>query len=219
MKLRYYLQKLFGRLFNQPIIPTGKTVGYSLVRSERVNVQCGKHTLVYPPFFLRNVVLGDYSYIAKNSYATNLTVGKFCSIGPNFCCGLGLHPTNGISTSPMFYSTARQNGKTLCAKNTYEETRLTVIGNDVFIGANVTILDGVHIADGAVVGAGAVVTKDVPPYAVVGGVPAKIIKHRFDEQTIKKLLQIQWWNKGEKELKKIAQYEFDVQSYLNAQNI
>lgn len=209
MKLRYYIQKLFGKWLDKPIIPAGKTVGYSLVRSERANVQCGKYTKIYPPYFLHNVQLGDYSYIASNSHAANLTIGKFCSIGPNFCCGLGLHPTNGISTSPMFYSTACQNGKTLCYRNQFEESKQTIIGNDVFIGANVTVLDGVHIADGAIVGAGAVVTKDVPPYAIVGGVPAHIIRYRFDEETVKRMLETRWWNREEHELQEIADKFWD----------
>lgn len=214
MKLKYYLQKFFGKLFDNPIIPKGKTIGYSLVRSERANVQCGKYTKIYPPYFLHNVQLGDYSYIAANSHAANLTIGKFCSIGPNFCCGLGLHPTNGISTSPMFYSTACQNGKTLCYRNQSEESKQTIIGNDVFIGANVTIIDGITIGDGAIVGAGAVVTKDVPPYAIVGGVPAQIIRYRFDEATIEKLLQKNWWDWKESDLQKIADHFYDVEGFI-----
>lgn len=216
MKIRYYIQKLFGRWLDKPLIPNGKTIGYSLVRSERANTMLGANTKVYEPFFLHDVELGDYSYIAKNSTVNNCEIGKFCSIGPNFCCGLGIHPTNGLSTAPMFYSTAKQNGISLCEDNKIEESKRTKIGNDVFIGANVTILDGVTVADGAVIGAGAVVTKDIPPYAVAVGVPAKVVKYRFDEDTIKALLEKQWWNGIEDDLKKVERYFWDVEGFLGS---
>ena len=116
---------------------------------------------------------------------------------------MGLHPTNGISTAPMFYSTACQNGMTLCKENLYEESKHTIIGNDVFIGANVFVLDGVTIGDGAVVGAGAVVVHDVPPYAIVVGEPAKVIKYRFDQDTINNLLSTQWWNLPDEEITRV----------------
>lgn len=214
MKLKYYIQKLLGRWLDKPIIPTGKTVGYSLVRSERANTILGKYAKVYSPCFLHDVKLGDYSYIAKNCSISHCTVGKFCSIGPNFCCGLGIHPTNGISTAPMFYSTAKQNGMTLCKENKVKEAKQTLIGNDVFIGANVTVLDGVKIADGAVIGAGAVVVEDIPPYAIAVGVPAKVVKYRFDESTIQALLEKQWWNGTEEELKQVERNFWDVNVFI-----
>ena len=215
MSIKYYIQKLLGRWFDQPIIPEGKTTGYSLVRSEKINVEFGKHTKVIAPSFLHNVQLGDYSYIAKNPSVSNCVIGKFCSIGPNFCCGMGLHPTNGISTSPMFYSTAKQNGMTFCHENKIEETKQSTIGNDVFVGANVTLLDGVKIGDGAVIGAGAVVVDDIPPYAVAVGVPAKVVKYRFDEPTIKALLEKRWWDTSEEELQNVERNFWDVESFLN----
>lgn len=213
MSIKYHIQKLLGRWLDQPIIPVGKTTGYSLVRSEKANVEFGKNTRVVAPYFLHGVKLGDYSYIAKNSSVSNCVIGKFCSIGPNFSCGLGLHPTNGISTAPMFYSIARQNGMTLCKENKVEESKPTIIGNDVFIGANVTVLDGVRISDGVVIGAGAVVVDDIPPYAIAVGVPAKVVKYRFDESTVKALLEKQWWNGSEEELKKVERRFWDVESF------
>lgn len=212
MSIKYYIQKLLGLILDKPIIK--KTVGYSLVKSEKVNTKLAKYTNVVAPYFLHHVELGDYSYIARNANATNVKIGKFCSIGPNFCCGLGLHPTNGISTAPMFYSKAKQNGVSLVKEVIYEEQRQTIIGNDVFIGANVTIIDGVTIGDGAVVGAGAVVVKDIPPYAVAVGVPAKVIKYRFEQDIIYKLLQLKWWNWSEDELQKVADKEFNVLDFL-----
>ena len=214
MKLKYYIQKLLGVLLKTPIIPKGKTIGYSLTRSEKANTELGDNTAVYPPFFLHDVQMGSFSYIAKNCTICHCVIGKFCSIGPNFCCGLGIHPTNGVSTSPMFYSTLRQNGVTLCEENKIEETRQTVIGNDVFIGANVTVLDGVRIADGAVIGAGAVVVDDIPPYAIAVGVPAKVMKYRFNDATIEALLKKQWWNWPIENLKEVERHFDDVESFL-----
>ncbi len=214
-RFKYYLYKLFGGLFDTPVIPEGKTVGYSMNRSDRSRVKQGASTRVYPPFYLHEVELGDYSYIAKNSSISHCSIGKFCSIGPNFCCGLGIHPTNGISTSPMFYSTARQNGMTLCTENKVSESKKTFIGNDVFIGANVTVLDGVRIGDGAVIGAGAVVTKDIPPYAVAVGVPAEVKRYRFDEKTIAELLESRWWDKGIDEYKRVERFFWEPDKFLH----
>ncbi len=214
MKLTYYIQKWLGNLLNAPIIPKGKTVGYSLVRSEKANTHWGKCVKVYPPYFLHDVQLGDYSYVSKNSTISRCMIGKFCSIGPNFCCGLGIHPTNGISTAPMFYSTRKQNGMSFCVENKVAESKQTFIGNDVFIGANVTVLDGVKIADGAVIGAGAVVVDYIPPYAVAVGVPAKVVKFRFDEAVINALLEKQWWNGSEEELRRVELDFWDVDVFL-----
>ncbi len=214
MNIKYYIQKLFGRWLDQPVILRGKTTGYSLVRSEKANTVLGKNTKVTAPFFLHGVQLGDYSYISKNSTVSNCVIGKFCSIGPNFCCGMGTHPTNGVSTAPMFYSTKMQNGMTMCKENKVEESKPTVVGNDVFIGANVTVLDGVKIGDGAVIGAGAVVVVDIPPYAIAVGVPANVVKYRFEEKTVEALLKKQWWNGTKVDLKQVERSFWDVDAFL-----
>ena len=215
MNLKYYIQKWLGRILGFPLIPKGKTVGYSLVRSERYHVDQGKHTKVYPPFFLHEVQIGDYSYIAKDSSISHCTIGKFCSIGPHFCCGLGIHPTAGVSTAPMFYSTAKQNGVSLCSEDKMQEFLPTTIGNDVFIGANVTVLDGVNIGDGAVIGAGAVVTKDIPPYGIAVGVPAKVVKYRFEDSVVQRLRQKEWWNGSLEDLKLVEQCFWDIEQFLS----
>ena len=202
MLFKRKIQLWLAKWLKEPEIPDGKTTGYSLVRSEKSDCQFGAHAYVVAPFLLQHVELGDYSYFAMNAHAANVKIGKFCSIGPNFCCGLGIHPTNGISTSPYFY------------RGKVEEHKQVTIGNDVFIGANVTVLDGVVIGDGAVIGAGAVVTKDIPPYAIAVGVPAEVKKYRFDAPTIAKLLEKQWWNGSEEEIKNVREMEFHVEEYL-----
>lgn len=212
--IKRLLQNLFAKILDDPSIPVGKTCGYSLVKSEKAGCKIADNTKIYPPFFLHNVKLGSYSFVAKNCSIKNCEIGKFCSIGPNFCCGLGIHPTNGISTSPMFYSTAIQNGMTLCEKDKLEESKRSIIGSDVFIGANVTILDGVMIGDGAVIGAGAVVVKDIPAYAVAVGVPAKVVKYRFDKDTIEKLQGLKWWNWSLEELKKVEMNFWNMNEFV-----
>lgn len=200
--ITYYIQKLFGSWLQEPIIPADKTTGFSLVCSERNHCVLGRKAYVIAPFYLRNVQLGDYSYFAKNAQVANTTIGKFCSIGPNFCCGLGLHPTNGISTHPMFY------------RGKIAEYKPVTIGNDVFIGANVTVLDGVTIGDGAIIGAGSVVSKDIPPYAIVVGCPIQIKRYRLSENQIAAMLRIQWWNWEEEKLKDIREMFDDIDAFI-----
>lgn len=158
----------------------------------------GQYNTVGNDVALNNVVLGDYTYIANSATIANTTVGKFCSIAPGVQCGLGKHPaTDFVSTHPAFFSTLRQAQITFVTKNAFTEQEPITIGNDVWIGANAIIVDGIQIHDGAIIAAGAVVTKDVPAYAIVGGVPASIIRYRFDAQIIEKLLQLRWWDRGQ----------------------
>lgn len=150
---------------------------------------------VYPhAYFWGNMGYG--SYIGPNSYIIG-NIGRFTSIATNVTCNLGFHPMHEpyATTCPMFFSLKKQNGYTFASKQMFNEMKSPIsIGNDCWIGQNVFIVGGININDGAVVLAGAVVTKDVPPYAVVGGVPARVVKYRYDEDTIKFLLDLKWWN-------------------------
>lgn len=139
--------------------------------------------------------IGSFTYIAGDSFINNVSIGKYCSIGLGLKVGLGIHPTDFISTSPFFYSPNFFSMNKIADKDYFEEYKETKIGNDVWVGANVFINEGVNIGNGAVIGAGAVVTKDVPDYAVVGGVPAKIIKYRHSQEIINVLSDVQWWEK------------------------
>ena len=200
--IKYYIQKLMGEWLYEPVIPNDKTTGFSLVRSERNNSNLGENAYAVAPYYLHNVQLGDYSYFAKNAQVANTTIGKFCSIGPNFCCGLGIHPTDGISTHPFFY------------KGNVAEYEPVTIGNDVFIGANVTVLDGVTIGDGAIVGAGAVVSKDIPPYAIAVGCPIQIKKYRLTEKQIAAMQRIKWWHWDDEKLKAVKEMFNDIDAFI-----
>lgn len=140
--------------------------------------------------------MGYGSYIGSNCYIDG-NIGRFTSIANDVKCNLGIHPYKYpyVSTSPLFFSLLKQSGETFAETQMFEEITSPIkIGNDCWICQDVFIVGGVTINDGAVVLAGAVVVKDVPPYAIVGGIPAKIIGYRYEPEIIKELLNFKWWN-------------------------
>lgn len=153
---------------------------------------------------LKQCSIGEYSYCSFDCYIQKSKIGKYCSIGPRVCAGFSNHPTkNWVTTHPAFYMNLQtvlgysfhiDRESLFNAYHEVEEGFLSIIGNDVWIGADVKIMDGVTIGDGAIIAAGAVVTKDVAPYTVVGGVPAREIKKRFTDSQIESLESFKWWN-------------------------
>ncbi len=177
----------------------------------------GRYVIIYDNTVLTDVEIGDYSFVANNTQIARTKIGKFCSVGSGVRCGLGRHPSKDfVSTHPIFYSKRRQTGVTFADKDYFAEFGRVEIGNDVWICDNVIILDGVKIGDGAIVGAGAVVTGDVPPYAIVGGVPAKPIRYRFSKKEIEYLLKFRWWNKSPKWLKKNFKKFHHIKDFIKA---
>lgn len=166
-----------------------------------------------------SVDMGFASYIGKASTLSHAKIGRFCSIGENVKLIRARHPVDGFaSTHPAFYSTATL--ASFVEKNKFKEYEQNhqgvslVVGNDVWIGNNALLKAGIHIGDGAVIAMGAVVTNDVPDYAIVGGVPARIIRYRFSEEQRSKLIGIKWWNKDIKWIKENADLFENVDDVL-----
>lgn len=170
---------------------------------------------------LNNCELGFGSYVSDYSVLINTCIGRYCAIGPYVHIVSGNHPTNCfVSIHPAFYSTVRNTGFAYVKDNQFEgvsyadyEKRWFVrIGNDVWIGHGVLIKNGVTIADGTIIAAGAVVVKDTEPYSIVGGVPAKLIRYRFNEENITFLLKLKWWDKDQNWLEKYADKFSDIEN-------
>lgn len=164
--------------------------------------------------------LGFGSYICLHCYI-HADIGRYVSIADNVQTIIGTHPTSKIvSTHPAFYSVDPLNAFVYVDNQKYEERKFAkdtypvVIGNDVWIGYGASIMQGVTIGDGAIIGAHALVTKDVPPYAIVAGMPAKIIRYRFPQNQIDFLMKFKWWNKDEKWIKENHELFLDIEKFM-----
>jgi acetyltransferase-like isoleucine patch superfamily enzyme len=169
-------------------------------------VTCENNVALYDGGDYDQCSIGSYSYLAPNARISIAEIGRFCSIGPFLICGYGDHPTDFASTSPVFFSSGNQCGISFSYKNLFEERKRIHIGHDVWIGARVFVRDGVTIGTGAVLAAGTVIVKNVPDYAIVGGVPGKIIRYRFPEKIIVRMLQLKWWEWPEDKLREAQPY-------------
>lgn len=170
-----------------------------------------KEIYVKPTIKNPNIIVGDFTYIADSEFESHVThhydfigdkliIGKFCQIaaGVEFVMNGANHQMNAVSTFP-FYTLEGWDMKPLAASDMPFKGD-TVIGNDVWIGQNATILPGVHIGDGAIIGANSVVASDVEPYSIVVGNPVKLIRYRFDGELTSLLLKFKWWDKPVEEI-------------------
>lgn len=217
-RIKGYLKR--KKQLNHQIKKCGLTIGKNTTFINNT-LETDGHNRIGSNCKIRHSNIGKYTYIGGETVMSYANIGKFCSIAENVTFIAGKHPVNYVSTHPVFYSNQYKNG--LGYHPEFEEfdyvddnkKYMFEIGNDVWIGGKAVILNGVKVGHGAIIAAGAIVTKDVPPYAIVGGVPAKVIKYRFDNETISKLLALEWWNQSEEWLKKYGKNFDDVQTFID----
>ena len=173
-------------LINKPplLVPLNTGIQGNVVMEENVRL--------YNDCELLNVFIGAFTHVASGAWLLNTDIGRYCSIGDGVHI-LTQQPIKMLTTSPLIYGDIFDELARVAKKSQYPLIQKTIIGNDVWIGSGVKIKTGLTIGDGAVIGAGAVVTKNIAPYSVVGGVPAKVIKMRFPPKIIARLNKIAWW--------------------------
>lgn len=219
MKLLKYLKFIFQR-----ILSFNKKIYFSNLAFSNNSKFEGKNSI---GSFSRitNSSIGFGSYVGKSVVLNNSYIGRYCSIGNNIKVNVGKHPTEKfVSTSPAFYSPLNDpiNKLSLSYINEvkFSEQRFTdnnyslEIGNDVWIGNDARFIEGIIISDGAIIASGSLVTKDIPPYSIVAGVPARIIKYRFKKEEIEFLLKLRWWNNKEEWIINHAEYFENINTFM-----
>ncbi len=209
-----------SRIYNS-IINNNCTVNKASVFSSNFgdNVNLHNESILFSGQIFNNVYIGSktaisnssvnrYTYLAGNNRIFNSNIGSFCSIAENVCIGHAEHPYYQFSTSPIFYKKNNPFETNKFFQQEINEFDSTTIGNDVWIGYNAYIRSGVTIGDGCVIGTGAVVTKDIEPYSIVAGIPARLIKKRFDEIKILKLQNDKWWSMNDEDLLQYSKQNF-----------
>jgi len=203
--LRLHLQRLRRRLLQGPDSRAARAFRSRMERDgvivseEHPRIVAattfGSHCRIKTPIYLTDSSLGDWSYVEAYCRISHTQIGNFTAIAPGCHIGLAEHPSAvAASSHPVFYRHDLSRGFDFVDKNHRSETTPTTVGNDVWLGVGVIVKGGVTIGDGAIVGAGAVVTKNVPPYAIVAGVPASVKRYRFEQPDIDFLLSIRWWD-------------------------
>ncbi len=162
--------------------------------------------------------VGRYSYCGSDCELLSCVIGNFCSISDHVFIGGAQHPMEWVSMSPVFQKVNHSGPSRRFGCNNYSSTKRTVIGHDVWIGHGAIILSGVRIGNGAVVGGGAVVTKDIEPYAIYAGNPARLIRYRFDSCLIEEIERTQWWDFDDHNLKLMAEIVTDPSLFVERFN-
>ncbi len=187
-----------------------KKCRFSYIYNSKIN----KTAKVFSGSTVVNSSLGRYSYCSYDCKLLNVQIGSFCSIAEGVVIGCASHPTTWVSSSPVFIK-----GRNPLKKNIgnvdYNAFKDTFIGNDVWIGERAFIKAGVRIGNGVVVGMGSVVTHDIPSFSVVAGNPARLIRKRFDDETISLLEESEWWNYSDDKLCALANKICDVNVFLS----
>jgi len=197
MKIGYFWAKFFKKL-------SGSAIKNSKI--ERTSkIEAGSQIV--------NCIMNKHSFCGYNCQIINCHIGSFCSIANNVSIGGAAHPVDWVSMSPAFYE-GKDSIKTKFSEFKRDETKLTIIENDVWIGESAIIKQGLTIGNGSVIGMGSVVTKDVIPYSIVAGNPAKIIRMRFSDEIIQSLSELKFWNFDDEKLKKVAKYIKNPQEFI-----
>lgn len=199
MSIRYIYSKFFKKYLR----------GKSIIRSDihrTASIASGCNII--------DSIIGKYSYTGYDVIIANCRIGSFCSLAEGVIIGGAEHPMSWVSTSPVFENVNHSGPKKRFTKLDLEPPKTTYIGNDVWIGNRAIIKQGLTIGDGAVIGAGAVVTKDVEPYSIVVGCPAKHIRYRFDTKVIKDLLHIKWWDMSDEILSTLSKHVQNPEEFI-----
>jgi len=181
-------------LYKKIFYSKGLMAKYPELVNKNIRIECPV-TFFEKVYVANDVQIGKYTYIVEGTVNSGVKIGRYCSLGRQLSIGEIDHPIEWLTTSVIV--NANGNGKFKYddfPKYDYQDNRKTIIGNDVWAGLGVILKRGITIGDGAIIGAGSVVTHDVAPYAIVGGVPAKLIRYRFNNEIINKLLELQWLN-------------------------
>lgn len=192
------------------------------------NVHIGNNCIISKRVILGdNVSIDNFTYLNSSKYwitiESNVKIGKFCSVAPGVFIGAGNHDYNFVTTHPILFDSyyddvTNLNSEKRKANGLKDKDCATVIGNDVWIGQNAILKRGIRVGNGAVIAGGSVVVKDVPPFAIVGGNPAKIIKFRMSKERIEKVLENgekMWWNKSITEIVSEIENMYDIERYVD----